>query len=232
MDKHYEAVKEILEDQIKKIVKKGDISPQELDNLYKASAIVLDFETKEAMKKQEEQNQGGQSQQNDYSGRRMDNRSYGRSYDMNNSNHYPWFMYYGDGTYDMNSHGNSYGPVWNQEMENKSLHEVRNSNDHNRDMRRSYNNAYEGAYDGAYDGSYDGSYEGSYDGSMDASNDNSYRRGRDARTGRYVSRDNRGYSRAMDKQRMIGKLEDMMDDAPSEKERRTLQQCVDKLERQ
>ena len=51
MDKNYEAMKEILEDQIKKIVKKGDISPQELDNLYKASAIVLDFETKEAMKK-------------------------------------------------------------------------------------------------------------------------------------------------------------------------------------
>ena len=36
----------------------------------------------------------------------------------------------------------------------------------------------------------------------------------------------------MDKQRMIGKLEDMMDDAPSEKERRALQQCVDKLEKQ
>ena len=53
MDKHYEAVKEILEDQIKKIAKKGDITPQELDNLYKASAVVLDFETKEAMKKAE-----------------------------------------------------------------------------------------------------------------------------------------------------------------------------------
>ena len=43
MDKNYEAIKEILEDQIKKIVKKGDISPQELDNLYKASAICLDL---------------------------------------------------------------------------------------------------------------------------------------------------------------------------------------------
>ena len=47
-----------------------------------------------------------------------------------------------------------------------------------------------------------------------------------------MSRDNRGYSRAMDKQRMIGKLEDMMDDAPSEKERRALQQCMTKLEQQ
>jgi len=203
VEKHYEAVKEILDDQIKKIVKKGDISPQELDSLYKASAIVLDFETKEAMKKAEHEQIGGQSQ--DYS-RRMSR----GSYDRGQSNHYPWFMY-------QNDSGNSYAPVWNQGMEDKAMHEV-----HSNDNRNSYNNAYDAAYDGAYDGSYDGSY--------DASNDYSGRRGRDARTGRYVSRDNRGYSRAMDKQRMIGKLEDMMDDAPSEKERRVLQQCVNKLE--
>lgn len=206
MDKHYEAVKEILEDQIKKIVKKGDITPQELDSLYKASAIVLDFETKEAMKKAEEQShmQGGQS--NGYSMNRYGRRD---SYMNGQSTHYPWFMYHDNMGNDMNSHG----PVWNQGMENKSLREV-HSND------GSYAQAYENAYDGAYDGSYDGSY--------DASTENSYRRGRDARTGRYVSRD----GNSADKQRMIGKLQDMMDDAPSEKERRALQQCVDKLERQ
>ena len=223
MDKHYEAVKEILEDQIKKIVKKGDITPQELDSLYKASAIVLDFETKEAMKKSEEQNHMQNGQSNNY----PMNMSHRGSYDEGHSTHYPWFMYYGDGTYDTDNRRNSYGPVWNQDMENKSMHEV-HSNDgmSNRrgvdgtgrnsyaDTKRSYENAYDGAYDGAYD----------------ASNDNSYRRGRDERTGRYVSRDNRGYSR--DKERMIGKLEDMMDDASSEKERRVLKQCVDKLERQ
>ena len=213
MDKHYEAVKEILEDQIKKIVKKGDITPQELDSLWKASAVCLDFETKEAMKKAEEQNQehmqGGQS--NGYS---MNQYSRRRDYDRGQSNHYPWFMYQNDGTSDR---GNSYAPAWNQGMENKSLKEV-HSND------GSYDHAYENAYDGAYDGSYDGSY--------DASNDGSYRRGRDQRTGRYVSRDRGNYSRAADKERMIGKLQDMMDDAPSEKERRVLQQCVDKLERQ
>lgn len=248
MDKNYEAFKDILEDQIKKIARKGDITPQELDNVYKASAIILDFETKDAMKKAEEQQKhGGQSQQggqsmNSYN---MNNRrgSYnmGGSNDGGQSNHYPWFMYAGDGTYDF---GNSYGPIWNQGIENKSLHELHsqdnmNSNDGNSTRRgvrgtgrdNSYNRSYDGAYDGAYDGSYAGSYDGSYNGSMDASNDNSYRRGRDARTGRYVSRD-RGYSRAMDKERMIGKLEDMMDDATSEKERRALQQCVDKLERQ
>ena len=203
LNKHYEALKEILDDQIKKIVKKGDITPQELDSLYKASAIVLDLETEKAMKQAEHGQMGGQSQ--DYS-RRMSRGSYERG----QSNHYPWFMYQNDA-------GNSYAPVWNQGMEDKSMHEV-HSNDN------SYDHTYDAAYDGAYDGSYDGSY--------DSSNDYSGRRGRDARTGRYVSRDIGGYSRAMDKQRMIGKLEDMMDDAPSEKERRALQQCVTKLEQQ
>ena len=101
MDKHYEAVKEILEDQIKKIVKKGDITPQELDSLYKASAIVLDFETKEAMKKSEEQNPMQKGQSNNY----PMNMSRRGSYDEGHSTHYPWFMYYGDGTYDTDNRG-------------------------------------------------------------------------------------------------------------------------------
>lgn len=201
MDKHYEAVKEILEDQIKKIVKKGDITPQELDSLYKASAIVLDFETKEAMKKAEEQNHMQGEQSNGYSMNRYGRRD---SYMNGQSTHYPWFMYH-DGT---SRERNSYGPIWNQEMENKSLREV-HSNDQ----------AYDSAYDSAYDGAYDGSY--------DASTENSYRRGRDARTGRYVSRD----GNSADKQRMIGKLQDMMDDAKSPQERNALQQCVDRLEK-
>lgn len=254
MEKQYEALKDILEDQIKKIVKKGDISPQELDALYKASAVVLDFETKDAMKKaEEEKKQGGQSQGNS-------NASYGRgsyrrgsyeggSNEGGQSNHYPWFMYAQEGGSNdgMSNRGNSYDPIWNQGMENKSMHELQSQdsgmsnrrgvrgtgrgNSRDNSYNRSYEGAYEGAYDGAYDGSYEGAYDGSYDGAYDNSGDNSYRRGRDQRTGRYTSRD-RGYSRAMDKERMIGKLQDMMDDAPSNKERMALQQCVDKLERQ
>ena len=159
MEKQYEAIKDILEDQIKKIVKKGDISPQELDALYKASAIVLDFETKDAMKKAEEQEQG-------YS-QRM-----GR--EGGQSNHYPWFMYHNN---DMSHQGNSYRMPMDQ-------------------MSNTYNHAYDGAYAGAYDASQDNEY--------------SERRGRSARTGRYVSRDS-------EKERMIGKLEDMMDNVSSEK---------------
>lgn len=170
LSKHYDQLKDLLDDQICKILKKGDITPQELDSLYKASAIILDLETEKAMKEAQEKGEHEYSQ-------RMSRRM---SYTDGQSNHYPWFMYYNDGTYHP---GNSYG----------------------------YQHAYDGAYNGAYDASMDSDYSG--------------RRGRDQRTGRYISRDT-------ERERMIGRLEEMMEDAPSEKERRALQQCVNKLEQQ
>lgn len=59
----------------------------------------------------------------------------------------------------------------------------------------------------------------------DRKNEYSERRGCSAKTGRYVSRDS-------EKERIIGKLEDMMDTVSFDRERRILQQCVDKLEQQ
>lgn len=98
--------------------------------------------------------------------------------------------------------------------------------------RGSYNRgSYEG---GSYDGgSYDGgSYDGrkGRDGDSDGrySEDRSYRRGRDA-MGRYTSRD-AGYSGHTDRERMIGKLETMMDDATTERERKAIQRCIDQIE--
>lgn len=175
LSKHYDELKQLLEDQICKILKKGDITPQELDSLYKASAIMLDMETEKAMK--------GSEIKEEYE---MSHRG---SYNMGGqSNHYPWFMYHDN---DMSHRGNSYTmPI---------------------DQMTTYNHAYDGAYAGAYDASQENEYSG--------------RRGRSMRTGRYVSRDS-------EKERMIGKLEDMMENAPTEKERRVLQQCVDKLEQQ
>lgn len=58
--------------------------------------------------------------------------------------------------------------------------------------------------------------------------DYSNRRGRDARTGRYVSRD-RGYSRADEKEHLLDRLEDMLDDASSERERRAIEQCIERI---
>lgn len=173
LSKHYDQLKELLDDQICKILKKGDITPQELDSLYKASAIMLDMETEKAMK----QSEGAEEYE-------MSHRNMG-----GNSNHYPWFMYHDN---DMSHRGNSY----------------RMPMDHSMDT---YNHAYDGAYAGAYDASQENEY--------------SERRGRSARTGRYVSRDS-------EKERMLNKLEDMMEDASTEKQRRALQQCIDKLEQQ
>ena len=175
LSKHYDQLKDLLDDQICKILKKGDITPQELDSLYKASAIMLDMETEKAMKESETKEEYEMSHRG--------------SYNMGGqSNHYPWFMYHDN---DMSHRGNSYTMPM--------------------DHMTTYNHAYDGAYAGAYDASQENEYSG--------------RRGRSLRTGRYVSRDS-------EKERMIGKLEDMMKNAPSEKERRVLQQCVDKLEQQ
>lgn len=176
LSKHYEQLKDLLDDQICKILKKGDITPQELDSLYKASAIMLDMETEQAMK--------GSEKNDEYE---MSHRG---SYGMNGqSNHYPWFMRHDN---DMSYRGNSYRMPMSHSMD-------------------TYNHAYDGAYAGAYDASQENEY--------------SERRGRSARTGRYVSRDS-------EKERMLNKLEDMMEDATTEKQRRALQQCIDKLEQQ
>lgn len=173
LSKHYDQLKDLLDDQICKILKKGDITTQELDSLYKASAIMLDMETEKAMK------ESGRDEEYEMSRRSMGGQS----------NHYPWFMYHDN---DMSHRGNSYRMPMGHDMD-------------------TYNHAYDGAYAGAYDASQENEY--------------SERRGRSARTGRYVSRDS-------EKERMIGKLEDMMDSASSDRERRILQQCVDKLEQQ
>lgn len=86
----------------------------------------------------------------------------------------------------------------------------------------------EGGYsrDGSYDGSYRGSYRGSYDGG-------SYRRGRSATTGRFVSRASgrsmysRDYSRD---DGMREKLEQLMEDAPDDSTRQEIQRLISKME--
>ncbi len=59
--------------------------------------------------------------------------------------------------------------------------------------------------------------------------DMSYMRGRDARTGRYMSRDEHGYSGHSIKDRMIDKLEQMYDEAKTEHERQIVDEWVRRL---
>lgn len=209
--KLFEDLTEVLQDQMKKIAKKNDITPQELDNVYKAIDVLKDIETIKAM--QEAGEEGGYSQegysQDGYSNRRGVKGTGRGRYSNEYSQHYPPMMFDGtsrDGSYDGNSYtGGSYAPVWNQNR-NTEMHGNQSGNS-NADGNMSNNQ------------------------SMDYSNnshDYSNRRGRDARTGRYVSRD-RGYSRADEKEHMLDRLEDMLDDASSERERRAIEQCIERI---
>lgn len=144
--KNKEAICEMLEDLEREILKKGSMMDEhDLKNLYRISAIVTDYETREAMKKAE--SKGGYS------------------------HHYPPHMW----------------------------------------------------MDGMSEGSYDGS-------SMRMSHEASQRRGRDANTGRYVSRGgsydgsyegsyDRGYSRGESDEQFKEGLRQLMNKARTEEER-------------
>lgn len=83
-----------------------------------------------------------------------------------------------------------------------------------------------GMSEGSY---YGGSYRGSYDPWYSRSND----RGRSPVTGRYVSRDGsymHGVSGHSIKDRMISRLEHMMDETDSEYERKEISDYIRKLE--
>lgn len=211
--KALEDLKEILEDELKKITKKGDITPTELENAYKATDILKDIETIKAMESQGKE-EGQQSQRQDGNYSQYSQNSYMHPYSMADGN------------------------MGNQSQRNYS----------GTSMPYAYDNMNRAG------GSYDG---GSYD---NYSQEQSYRRGRDARTGRYVSRDNRSYdssyeggsydggsyndsyddrsyargrgrySRHDAKEKMMMKLEDMMKTVTSEKDRMAIQRCMDQLE--
>ena len=67
---------EMLDDELKEVVKKGDMSPTELDRVYKAVDIIKDIKTIEAM---EDYSYDDYSRRNSYEG---DNMSYNMSRDM------------------------------------------------------------------------------------------------------------------------------------------------------
>lgn len=120
--------------------------------------------------------------------------------------------------------------------------------------RRSMRNSYDGSYDGmsrdgasrnyANDRGYGRSNESysrdySREASYESSNEYSGRRGRDAQTGRYVSRDggsydsydsyDRGYSRHTAEQKVARKLEDMLDTTQDPHIRNAIQQAMNML---
>lgn len=115
--KNKEAICEMLEDLEREILKKGSMMDEhDLKNLYRISAIVTDYETREAMKKAE--SKGGYSQ------------------------HYPPHMWMNEGSYDGSSM--------------RMSHEA--SQRRGRDANTGRYVSRGGSYDGTYEGSYDRGY--------------------------------------------------------------------------
>ena len=178
----YEDLKDTLKQELKALTKKGEISRESLDSIYKLSETLKAIETIMAMEQSEE----GYSSERGYS-RYMPMGSYAmNSYDHSmNSN-----ASYNQGSYDGNSNRGSYNGSSNR--------------------GGSYNSSYEG-----------NSNRGSYDG----------RSGRDGDgDGRYAEASNRGYSRHSSKEKMLKKLDMMMDEASTEKEREAIMRCMEQLE--
>lgn len=196
----FEDLRDMLKHELDAITKKGDITKESLDNIQKLTSTLKNIEV---MMQKEEGSEGGQSMMMPYS------------------------RYMPMGSYD--GHGGSY----DYSMNRGGSYNQGGSYDGGTSNRGSYDGGTSnrgGSYDG---GSYDGgSYDGrrGRDGDSDGrySEESSYRRGRDAR-GRYTSRD-AGYSGHTDRERMIGKLETMMEDATTEKERKAIQRCIDQIE--
>lgn len=225
--KKLDRIEEMIHEEIKPLISKNDISPTELKNLGEAVDIIKDIQTIKVMKKAEEEDtMQSQESRSSYGRGYGGNRSYGsyddmpmamgrnsgRSYGSYEGNSgrmmpYPYYMYdAGMASRDMNSQGmggmrSGYNRSGNSYGENS----VQSMDGNSMDGRR------------GRDADNDGRY----------SEDGSYRRGRDAR-GRYTSRD---YSRHTDREMMIEHLEDMADDARTERERRTIEKCIDKLTR-
>lgn len=198
--KDLERITELIENEIRPLTSKQDISPNELKNLGEAVDILKDVETIKAMK---------QSEQEGYSFR--------GSYDDGMSNRYPYMRSH-EGGQSMNSYNSYANQRYPMSMEGQSM---------------TGNSMSMQSMDGQSMDSYgrrgrDGDSDGRY----------SERRGRDA-MGRYTSRDSygrgesyeRGYSGHSERQYMIDRLEDMADDARTERERQIIERCIAKLER-
>ena len=177
MDKYLEQLKEKLEEEVKKIAKKDDITPQELDNIKDAMCVIDMID-------------GG----GDGYSRGMASHGYHRR----------------NMPYEHMSYGDSY-------------------NDYPANRNRSYGYPYDDMphsermyHDG---GSYENhSNRGYYEG-------DSYRRGRSPVTGRYISRGSYedGYSGHSIKDRMVARLESMMDEAKTDHERQTVNEWINRL---
>lgn len=212
--KTYENLKESMCYELDGLAKRGDITKDTLDSMYK---LIKSIKNLDELTEKEEGKSSGYSM--DYSRRMWNDRM--NSYAMNDGR----MSNAGGTSYNANT---SYdGNMSNAgEMSNRRgmSNDMGNSNEYSRDSYEGGSNDYgtSNARRGR-DGDGDGRY----------SEDYSSARGRDAR-GRYTSRDgrsyDRGYSRHSAKDRVIQRLEDMLDESKSQSEQIAIMRCIEELQ--
>ena len=207
----YENLRDMLEREIGEIERKHDLNKESLDNLYKLtmSLKVVDKcidrnEMEEGMKKGQE---GGFSQARGRDAMGRYTSRDGASMDGMSNAMRPYWMYDGMMSREMSNAqgGNSYAMNTSNAGYNTSNEQGGQSNA----MRR-----------GA-DGDNDGRYNESRDNFR-----NSQDRGRS-----YADGTSYGYSRDASRKKMVQKLETLMDDTMSEKERRAIQDCISEIDK-
>lgn len=197
----YENLRDMLEREVTDIEKKGDLTEQSLDNLYKLTAAL---KVVDRCIDREEGGQYGMGNNSNMRGGYSGNR--GNSYDgIAGAEHYGM--------------SNGMSTMWPTpyELRQKEM----SPNERIREgMRR------EGIYDNSMDGnSYarrgrDGDSDGRYNESHDNFRDNQ---------SRDTYGDSYGYSRDASRKKMVQKLETLMDDTMSENERKAIQDCINKI---
>lgn len=204
--KTYETLKESLCYELDGLTKRGDVNKDTLDSMYKLIKSIKGLEQLIEMEDGGSKD-GGYSM--GYYGTSMRGPYMGRSYDGNNSyNSY-------NRSYDMSNAANTSQESY--DMSNAG--EMSNGRNSYNTSNRSYDSSYEASNARAgRDGDGDGRY----------SEDYSSARGRDAR-GRYTSRD-KGYSRHSAKDRVIKRLEDMLDESNSNSEQIAIMKCIEELQ--
>lgn len=219
----YENLRDMLEREIGEIERKRDIDKESLDNLFKlTSSLKVVDKCIEKHEQEDMMKSGGVSM--------MSNQSNAQGGNSGNSMTYPYM-------------GMGY-PIMSRGMSNASnaSYASNGSYESNASNAGGSYGSYEGGQSGARG---QNNNRGSYDGGQSGENSNG-RRGRDGDgDGRYnESRDNfrdsssrdsygrsYGYSRDAAKKKMVQKLETLMDDTMSEKERKAIQECISEIDK-
>ena len=217
----YEDLRDMLEREVKDIERKGEMTEQSLDNLYKLMTAIKVVDKCIEREKGQQGGQQGQGQEQEQMMRGM-SMARGRSNDSYESNRmmpYPYMSYEGSNA------GGSYEGRSNQSNQSYGQsYERGRSNEGGSYEGRSYDGSYEGGMSNARRGR-DGDGDGRYNESRESRDNfrNSQDRGRSSYENSYE------YSRDATKKKMVQKLETLMDDTMSEHERQAIMDCINKI---